>query len=543
MKHRDMVVCLVVCLSVSSCDSELSGPRDAAVGDAADIDARVAGDLLGEAISDGAAGDLEPGDGGPKPDGSTSVCAHLQPPATAVVIAPGTDIQQVVDANPAGTAYLLEAGEHRMQNIKPQHGDAFYGELDPSCKRLTVLNGARLLTGFTKSGSAWVVGGQTQQGQVHGQCETDWPRCKYPEDLYVDDQPVKHVDSLSAVGPGTWYFDYGADKIYVGDDPSGHTVEVGVTRAAFSPTATHVKVVGLVVEKYAIPPQMGAIGDQYPESDWHIEYNEVRLNHGTGINIASRTKAINNYVHHNGQKGIGAGGDDGLIDGNEISYNNYAHISSGWEAGGTKFANTNRLTVSNNCVHHNGGPGLWTDIDNMDTLYEGNIAFNNDKEGIFHEISFDAVIKGNLVGQNAEKGVGWLYGAQILISTSKNVEVLNNAVEVNASYGNAIGIIWQDRGAAYESTGNDVHDNDVTFLGSGGEMGAASDTAAGKAEIFVKNSFDKNAYHMTNLGDAHFAWDNGSRTFAEFQAKGQDVNGTADTKVTARSWSCSMAKP
>ena len=30
---------------------------------------------------------------------------------------------------------------------------------------------------------------------------------------------------------------------------------------------------------------MGAIGDQYPKAEWHIEYNEVRLNHGSGINI------------------------------------------------------------------------------------------------------------------------------------------------------------------------------------------------------------------------------------------------------------------
>jgi hypothetical protein len=453
-----------------------------------------------------------------------------------VTISPGTDIQQVVDQHPAGASYLLKAGIHRMQSIKPKKGDAFYGELGPNCERLAVLNGSRLLTSFKRSGNTWSVSGQTQQGQVHGHCQDGWPRCRYPEDLYFDNKPLKHVDSLNNVGPGRWYFDYDADTIYLGDDPVGHTVEIGVTRNAFSPSATHVKIVGLVVEKFAIPPQMGAIGDQFPKSDWHIEFNEVRLNHGTGVNIADRSKLIDNYIHHNGQKGAGASGEDGLIDGNEIAYNNYTHHRLG-DAGGTKFAHTNRLTVSNNCVHHNDGPGLWTDIKNINTVYHGNIVFRNSQEGIFHEISYDALIENNLVGLNAPSGRDWLYSSQILISTSKNVEVRNNIVEVNPNHGNAIGIIWQDRGGDYESTGNHVHNNDVTFLGASGQIGAA-----GTAKIYETNRFDQNSYHVTDLQYRHFAWENARHTFANFQSKSQGQQSAVDTKVVPRNWSCTMAK-
>jgi hypothetical protein len=475
-------------------------------------------------------------------DAAPSACARPAPPSDAVTISPGTAIQQVVDKHPAGTSYLLKAGVHRMQRIKPKQGDAYYGELGPNCERLTVLNGSRLLTGFKRSGNNWSVGGQKQQGQVHGGCENDWPRCRYPEDLYFDDKPLKHVDNLNNVGPGRWYFDYDVDTIYLGDDPAGHTVEIGVTRNAFSPSATHVKVMGLVVEKYAIPPQMGAIGDQYPKSDWHIEFNEVRLNHGTGVNIADRSKLIDNYIHHNGQKGVGAGGDDVLIDGNEIAYNNYAQFRSGWEAGGTKFSHTNGLTVSNNCVHHNDGPGLWTDIKNINTVYRGNIVFRNASEGIFHEISYDALIENNLVGLNAPSGTGWLYSSQILISTSKNVEVRNNIIEVNPDHGNAISIIWQNRGSDYESTGSYVHDNDVTFLGASGLTGAAADTDVGKAKIFDTNRFDQNSYHVTDVQDKHFAWDNSTHTLAYFQSKSQGQQSTADMKIVPRRWSCAMAK-
>lgn len=467
---------------------------------------------------------------------SPSACTRLAPPSDAVKISPGTDIQQVVDRHSAGTAYLLKAGVHRMQSIKPKKGDAYYGELGPNCERLAVLNGSRLVTSFKRSGNNWSTGSQTQQGQVHGSCQDGWPRCRYPEDLYFDDKPLKHVDNLNKVGPGRWYFDYDADTIYLSDDPVGHTLEIGVTRNAFSPSATHVKIVGLVVEKYAIPPQMGAIGDQFPKSDWHIEFNEVRLNHGTGVNIADRSTLIDNYIHHNGQKGAGASGYDGLIDGNEIAYNNYTHHSYG-DSGGTKFAHTNQLTVSNNCVHHNDGPGLWTDIKNINTVYRGNIVFRNAQEGIFHEISYDALIENNLVGLNAPSGRDWLYSSQILISTSKNVDVRNNIVEVNPDHGNAISIIWQDRGGDYESTGNYVHHNDVTFLGRSGQTGAA-----GKAKIYETNQFNQNNYHVKNLKYKHFAWENARHTFANFQSKGQGQQSKADTTLSPRDWSCMMAK-
>lgn len=542
--HLLTVLATLALLTAPACDSTLEGSTADASWDGDTQDAPHDSTTVPDSPEqDAALQDATAPADGPvvTPDGSApSKCAHIMPPPGAVSISPGTEIQTVVDAHQAGTAYLLQAGVHRMQNVEPKQGDVFYGELDPTCKRLTTLNGSRLLTNWSQSGSRWVHTGQTQQGQVHGDCESDWPRCMYPEDLFVDDQPLKHVESIGQVGPGTWFFDYDQDTVHLGEDPSGHTVEIGVTRAAFSPSASHVQIYGLIVEKYAIPPQMGAIGDQYPESDWHIEWCEVRLNHGTGIHISHRGKAINNHIHHNGQKGIGAGGDDGLIEGNEIAYNNFAHIASGWEAGGSKFANTNRLVVRGNCVHHNGGPGLWTDINNMDTLYEKNVVFANDKEGIFHEISYDAVIRDNLVGNNAPEGVGWLYGSNILISTSKNVQVTGNIVEVSAAYGNGIGIIWQDRGSDWASTGNTVTGNDVTFLGSSGEQGAAADFSPATTEIFLHNTFDNNTYHMTDLSDQHFAWDNGSRDFAAFQSAGQDVNGTADTNVQARTWSCSM---
>src|ERR1700719_1401811 len=58
------------------------------------------------------------------------------PPANAVVIPAGANIQSVINAHPAGTAYLLSAGTYTGQTIQPNSGDSFYGQ-----NGQTVLNG------------------------------------------------------------------------------------------------------------------------------------------------------------------------------------------------------------------------------------------------------------------------------------------------------------------------------------------------------------------------------------------------------------------
>ena len=85
----------------------------------------------------------------------------------------------------------------------------------------TVVSGARELTNFTRSGSYWVIGGQTQQGQPSdaSKCVAGQESCQWPEDLFLDDRLLSRVTSLGAVGPGKWYFDYGADKIYLAMTP------------------------------------------------------------------------------------------------------------------------------------------------------------------------------------------------------------------------------------------------------------------------------------------------------------------------------------
>ncbi len=159
---------------------------------------------------------------------------------TPVQIYPGQDIQANVSAAPGNTTFLLKAGVHRIQTIRPKDGDTFVGESG------AVLSGARLLSSFTRAGALWVAANQTQEGVQHGECQAGFPRCRIPEELFIDDRLLVSVDSLSKVTTGTWYFDYAGDRIYFADDPSGRRVETSVTPAAFEATGNNVTVSDLV---------------------------------------------------------------------------------------------------------------------------------------------------------------------------------------------------------------------------------------------------------------------------------------------------------
>src|SRR4051794_4979152 len=47
------------------------------------------------------------------------------PQGPVISVRPGQDIQALVAASPAGSTFLLRAGVHRMQSIRPRNGDTF----------------------------------------------------------------------------------------------------------------------------------------------------------------------------------------------------------------------------------------------------------------------------------------------------------------------------------------------------------------------------------------------------------------------------------
>ena len=330
------------------------------------------------------------------------------------------------------------------------------------------------------------------------------------------------------LGPGKWHFDHAADRVYLGDDPTGKKVEISVTPKAFTGPAANVTIRNLTIEKYASPTQQAAVE---LGTGWIIEDCEVRWNHFTGISSGPRSIARRNRVHHNGCFGFHGAGEHILVADNEIAYNGFAGYDPFWGSGGSKWVYTSHLVVRGNFSHHNRGPGLWTDINNIHSLYEHNTVEDNERGGIFHEISYDATIRNNTSRRN---GTGkdfpyWTTGAGIEVVSSRNVEVYGNTLEDNWQ-----GITGLDD---HRGTGNagpytlihlNVHDNVVTTRvaeDGGGRTGVIDTKGTEAFTAAANNRFRQNTYSLGTKRRCFF-WMGQELEETQWRRFGQDVEGT-----------------
>jgi len=448
----------------------------------------------------------------------------------SVSIAPGTSIQTVVNANPAGTTFVLQSGTFRMQSVVPKNGDVFVGQAG------AILNGSRLVTSFSQEMingvTYWVADGPSQPGTTNGTCDATHPMCMYPEDFLMNSMPLRRVASLSSVTSGTCYFDYAAARVYFTSTPTGKVVEISTTPHAFSGSASGVTIRGLTIEKYATPAQEGAIQG----SGWTIQSNNILLNHGAGVQLASGQVIASNDIHHNGQEGLTGGGSKILLENNEIAYNNMLGFAFDWEAGGVKFANSTNFTVEGNYIHDNAGPGLSLDYQCYNWLIQGNRTSRNIGAGIVDEVSYDGVARYNVVIDDArypgktDPSMWWSCGIANLASS--NASIYGNTLINNT---NGICAVSNSRGGGNRGTfqvhNYSVHDN-VIVQSAGGAAGAVADPGT-YMDVYapsMNNVWTSNTYKLSGAAVSGYTWESGSSygslTASQWRSAHQDLSGT-----------------
>jgi Right handed beta helix region len=202
----------------------------------------------------------------------------------------------------------------------------------------------------------------------------------------------------------------------------------------------------LTVQKFKPAGNSAAIN---PDSNtgWNIRYNTITLNvPGAGVILGANAVLQDNCLTLNGQYGFQSvapnpWGHDSLtggpynvtVEGNEISYNDTCDFeglldnsSIGWskhnpvppqyrnshcgpvtpdgDQGGFKLWLTDGVTIKDNYIHNNWGPGGWADTDNANTTYTGNTITDNDGEAIIEEISYNFSITDNYIAGNTWVG-------------------------------------------------------------------------------------------------------------------------------------------
>jgi parallel beta-helix repeat protein len=370
----------------------------------------------------------------PPPPGQTA-CSGVSVPA-------GSNIQNAVNANGAGTVFCLGAGTFAQQSVQPKAGQQFIGARDGNGNRLSILDGQNAIT------------------------------------------------------------------------------------YAFSGSVSSVRIEGLIIQGYyggSGTSTAGLASALFGTGAWTVIDNEVRNNTGAGVQIGTGSTIRRNYIHHNGWLGAVCGGSTGsnaVVDSNEVSYNNTRGIDPNWGAGGIKCVLTSNLTFRGNFVHHNAGHGLWCDNCNATTYYLGNRIEDNTFNGIYHEVSADAVIDGNQLARNGTSNRGGIW-----VDNSSNVEVRNNVVS-----GSANGLILIRQVSRPELPNRVlqnvyVHDNAVRL--AGGEFVGGVQYVGDNAYFSTRNNrFSGNDYTLAGAGSTPFRWNDANMTDTQWRAAGQDVSGT-----------------
>lgn len=435
-----------------------------------------------------------------------------------VTVYPGQNLQSLVNNNGSSTTFSFTPGIYYMQSIVPKSYDSFIGQ--PGA----IVSGGTLLTSFGQNGSYWTSKVSVAPAASYpGNCMPTSPACALPEDLFFDNVPKGRVTSLSAVHPGNWYLDYSTGTIYMGDSPSGHTVELSVLRSAFSGVATNVTIQGLTIEKYASLAQTGAVNNGGEGNNWILAGNQVRFNHGLGIQFGDGSYVHDNHTYSNGELGMGGTGTNITVENNEISYNNYAGFSNYWEAGGAKFSGCRNVTFRYNYCHHNAGPGFWTDVDCEYVLCDSNQFTANREAGVFAELSYNITISNNDIWNDAfnPDGSGPWWGAGILMFDTSNSSVyfnkvsycMNGIVGILSNRGNA------PNGQPYTFQNVNVNSNSI-YQATGTAAGITIEGTGYDNSVYTSwsNQFQYNNFFLLTSSYNYIWWLGHSMTFSAWSS-------------------------
>lgn len=283
------------------------------------------------------------------------------------------------------------------------------------------LDGTTELTGFTPDSSTWRLDGYGVDLDVSptftrgapDNTEPGWrfvdpaaPMAADPQQVWLDDEPLRQVSQLSEVGPGKFFVDRTRRALYIGSDPSDHRVSAGVLRKALTITAAGVTVSGIGIRRY-VPslPDFGAVTVGAPDANLR---NVLVVDSSTiGVSVQSQRATLTRVeIIGTGMLGLHASrADDLRLLDVAVTNSNTERFNMAPTAGGAKITASRRLRVEGGSYSNNHSSGIWLDesvvdavIDNVDTNY-------NALHGIHVELSSGVTVFSVSAKDNAGNGI------------------------------------------------------------------------------------------------------------------------------------------
>ncbi len=349
----------------------------------------------------------------------------------------------------------------------------------------TLIKGSKTVSNWSSQGnSIWKISGwsvNSQQVFLNGEplqqigVQNGWHTTMYDGDPLLPPVGSGYGDLVT----NSFYYRASSDEMFIkvpsGMNPNDQLVELSVDNFVFRSTASHmvIKDIGFM---HCNGTHTGARSYMVDLGPRNNTLDNCRFTYGDFVNVnaSGLNHAIRNCeILYAGDLGVDMNNgpfsytqpaQNTIVENNRISYNNYRGYYAHWHTGGLKIIPAIRaVTIRNNLVEHNDGPGIWFDRPLGENIIEGNTVIGNLK-GIFYEIGepvhsvdFGAVICNNLVVGTRQQG--------IYVAASSDVTVQNNTV-VNCW----AGIVLHGMPRTFYSLKNNVVKNNIIHGGSVGEL-------------------------------------------------------------------------
>ena len=368
-----------------------------------------------------------------------------------------------------------------------------------------------------RADGTWVAPGYPEVATNDSECEPGTSRCRWPEQVYYDGQPLTQVDPSST--PEGMQFAVDSDRdLVVGADPSGRLVEVTV-RDSWLTGKRGAK--GVVIRGFTMKHSTDAGVWNGLQPNWTIEDSDLSWAHTANLRLTQAPGLVANSIHshHGGQAGMWGTGSIGLrVSGGEYDHNNTEEYLATHSSAGIKISAAEGTVFDGVEAHHNTGNGLWFDVPNLaqsasnPMTMSNNRVHHNERHGIKCEVSLYCDIHGNVVYEN---GLGQ-DGAGITVHGSSWARVYDNVVAWNRAgvkIGNPLRSVNHPNEAYYDRVrGIGVYGNKI-FQERGPNRYALSWTKGYPGgNIYSKAAGNRgrdNSYFLSTSGEPHglpFRW-------------------------------------
>ena len=349
-------------------------------------------------------------------------------PGTAA--APVKTINQGVAIAPTGGTVVVRGGVYRETvTISKQV------TLQNYPKEAVWLDGSTPVTGWVADGSIWRKDGWTQRfdhSPTYTQGAADstspywqfvnpntYPMAAYPDQVFIDGAPLQQVKSKSLVTSGTFYLDESTSKLYIGSNPSGHSVDASTIIKAMNVRGANSVVRGIGIRRYSPSVfHIGAVTIEQPG----VKFENVVVADSatTGLSVQRENVTLNQVtITGSGMLGIHGRNADNLTLSKVLSTkNNDEHFNLAPVSGGAKLGVSRGITVTGSKFSGNYGHGFWEDMSVYNSVFRQSDFSDNTGTGLFLEISAKVIVGDSTFSGNQEFGMK--------VNNTSNVKIWNN---------------------------------------------------------------------------------------------------------------------